>query len=199
MESLTFSYATPNDTKKIFSLFYTAFNSKFRAMLPKSPEKGFILYYNYFYQGLQKKKNKIIILTNEMDQILGFLFLEGLGVRFFSRNPSLRAVGQTISALGFKKFLRLFVGMLLIEGYPPSTDYLYINTLIINKSFQGKGLGKKFIRLAEKIAEKRNFKGLCLYVDIDNEQALKFYDKLGFQEDSGFGGNFVKNIIGVKY
>ncbi len=199
MNSYKFSYATPNNAKKIFSLFYTAFNSKFQSMLPEYPEKGFILYYNYFYKGLHKKKDKIIIIKDDNGKILGFLALEGLGVPFFSRNPSLTAIGKTIASVGFRKFLRLFVGMLLIEGYPPSSDYLYINTVIINKNNQGQGLGKKFIHLAELIARKRKFKGICLYVDIDNEQAIKFYDKLGFSEDSGFGGDFVKKIIGVQY
>lgn len=199
MNSYKFSYAIPSDAKKIFSLFYTAFNSKFQAMLPGSPEKGFILYYNYFNKGLQKKKDKIIIMKDENGKILGFLALEGLGVPFFSRNPSLTAVGQTIANIGFRKFLRLFVGMLLIEGYPPSTEYLYINTIIINKNYQKQGLGRKFIHLAELIALKRKFKGICLYVDRDNEQAIKFYNKLEFIEDSGFGGDFVKKIIGVQY
>lgn len=199
MKSNKFSYATPNDAKKIFSLFYTAFNSKFQAMLPESPEKGFILYYNYFFKGIQKKKDKFIVMKDANGKVLGFLLMEGLGVPFFSRNPSLTAVGQTIASIGFRKFFRLFMGMLLIEGYPPSTEYLYINTIIINEDYQGQGLGKKFIHLAELIALKRKFKGICLYVDIDNEQAIKFYDKLGFIEDSGFGGDFVRKIIGVRY
>ena len=199
MISYSFSYANQQDAKIIFSLFYSAFKGKFQSMLPESPQKAFILYYNYFFKGIQRKKDKIILIKNKTNETLGFLALEGLGVPFFSGNPSLTIIGQTISQIGIKKFLRLFIGMLLIEGYPPSTEYLYINTIIINRKYRSKGLGRKLIRLAEIIAERRNFKGLCLYVDIDNKKAIKFYEKLNFKNDSGFGGDFVNKIIGVKY
>ena len=66
-------------------------------MLPESPELAYILYYNYFFNGIQKKRNKIILLKNEKNYLLGFLALEGLGVPFFSGNPSLTSVGKTIS------------------------------------------------------------------------------------------------------
>lgn len=199
MKTYQISFAKPQDAKKIFSLFYTSFISKFQSMLPEYPEKGIYLYYSYFYKGLRKKKEKIILLKDSEGNVIGFLALEGLGAPFVSGNPGLTTVGRTISLLGFKKFLRLFAGMLLIEGYPPSTDYLYINTIIIDERYQGKGLGKKLIHVAEQIAEKRHFKGICLYVDIDNTQALHFYEKLHFQSDSGFGGDLVNKIIGVKY
>ena len=194
-----FSYAEPSDAKKIFSLFYLAFNSKFQTMLPGNPENAFILYYEYFVKGLQKKKNKIILVKNNHKEVVGFLALEGLGVPFFSRNPSLTAVGKTINLVGFRKFFRLFLGMLLIEGYPPSNEFLYINTIIIAEKYQRHGFGSKLIHLAEKIAEKRHFKGICIYVDIENFPAMRFYEKLNFKEESGFGGDFLRKSIGVKY
>ena len=199
MVSGNLSYAKPDDAKYILKLFYQAFTKKFQTMLPDNPEKGFYLYYQYFFKGLKKKKDKIIVLRNTEGIIIGFLALEGLGVPFFSGNPSLSSIGKSILLVGFKQFLRLFVGMLLIEGYPPSREFLYINTIIIDKQFQGHGYGKKLISLAEKIAIQKGLKGICLYVDIDNTQALAFYEKLHFVEDSGFGGDFVNNIIGVSY
>lgn len=200
MNQFKLAYAKPEDAKFIFSLFYQAFINKFQSMLPETPEKGYHLYYEYFHKGLKKKRDKIILIKEiNQNNIIGFLALEGLGVPFISGNPSLTSIGKSINFIGFKKFIRLFIGMFLIEGYPPSTDLLYINTIIIDKKFQRQGLGKKLIGLAEKIAEKKNFRGICLYVDSENEQALKFYEKLHFKEDSGFGGKFVKNLIGVSY
>ena len=194
-----FSYAEQGDAKNIFSLFYHAFNSKFQTMLPENPEKAFILYYEYFKKGLQKKKNRIILIRNNRKTIIGFLALEGLGVPFFSGNPSLATVAKTINIVGLRKFFRLFLGMLLIEGYPPSNEFLYINTIIIDEKYRRKGLGKKFISLAEQIAEKRHLKGICLYVDIGNLPAMRFYEKLNFKKESGFGGDFLRKSIGVKY
>jgi ribosomal protein S18 acetylase RimI-like enzyme len=199
MEKVKFSYATSEDANYIFRLFYQAFKNKFHTLLPENPEKGFYLYYVYFLKGLKKKKDKIILLKTINDRIIGFLALEGLGVPFISGNPSLTDIAKEIRLVGIKNFFRLFVGMLLIEGYPPSTNFLYINTIIIDSNYQGRGYGRKLIRLTEIIAKKRNFKGICLYVDSENKQALKFYEKLHFYEDSGFGGDFVENLIGVKY
>ena len=199
MNQYKLSYAKPEEAKYIFNLFYQAFINKFKTMLPETPENGFYLYYEYFHKGLKRKKDKIILLKNSDEKIIGFLALEGLGVPFISGNPSLTSIALSIKVIGLKKFLRLFVGMFLIEGYPPSTGLLYINTIIIDKKFQRQGLGEKLIRLAEKIAQIRNFEGICLYVDADNTQAINFYEKLHFKQDSGFGGNFVKNLIGVRY
>lgn len=199
MNKYKISYAKPEEAKNIFLLFYHAFIKKFQTMLPDRPENGFYLYYEYFYAGLKKKSNKIILLKNSKGKIIGFLALEGLGVPFISGNPGIKAIVKSIKLLGLKKFLRIFVGMFLIEGYPPSTEYLYINTIIINKRYQRLGLGNKMIHVAEKIAEERHMKGICLYVDIDNTQAINFYKKLHFKEDSGFGGGFMRKLIGVRY
>ena len=199
MDEYKLSYATPEEAKYVFNLFYHAFINKFKTMLPETPENGFYLYYEYFFNGLKRKKDKIILLKNSNSKVLGFLALEGLGVPFFSGNPGLLSIANSLKLIGVRKFIRLFIGMFLIEGYPPSTDLLYVNTVIIDKKFQRQGLGQKLIKIAEKIAEKRNFRGICLYVDADNLQAMKFYEKLHFKEDSGFGGDFVKKLIGVRY
>ena len=122
MVAVDLSYAKPDEAKYILKLFYQAFIKKFQTMLPDNPEKGFYLYYQYFFKVLKKKRDKIIILKNSEGRIIGFLALEGLGVPFFSGNPSISSIGKSILLVGFKQFLRLFLGMLLIEGYPRSRE-----------------------------------------------------------------------------
>ena len=195
----SFRYAKPNDVKAVIKLFYHAFKPKFLTMLPNEPQEGLLLYFNYFYKGLNKKKDKLIICLDNTETIVGFLLIEGFGIPFFSLNPSPSIVKSYVRKFGIKKFFRLFLGMLLIEGYPPSTNYLYINTIIVKKEYRGQKIGKKFLKIAEYIAITRNMIGICLYVDSRNEIAMNMYKKQNFIIDGGFGGKFLEKNIGVKY
>lgn len=191
-------YAASQHTNDIVALVYDAFHEKFVHMLPGHPFDALPLYIGYYQYGLVKHHQKVIIVVDQDKQVIGVLVLEGLGVPFFSFNPPRSIITTTIKRLGLKAFLRLVVGMLLIEGYPPSNRYLYINTIIVAKPYRGQGIGKKLLKLAELIALKRKLLGVCLYVDSHNTRAIKLYEHLNFQKEGGFGGKFVEQIIGVK-
>ncbi len=54
-----------------------------------------------------------------------------------------------------------------------------LEELVINENYRGQGLGEKFVRLLEKIAEKEG----CYKLTLDcNDQRLAFYTRLGFRE-----------------
>ena len=59
-----------------------------------------------------------------------------------------------------------------------SYDWLFISVLIIPEALRRKGLGRKLMEQAEKIARTRNLTGIWL--DTFDFQARPFYEKLGF-------------------
>jgi GNAT superfamily N-acetyltransferase len=58
-------------------------------------------------------------------------------------------------------------------------DCLHIALLAINREFQGKGIGKKLISFAEKLAVKKKRKYL-LVESYNRFKAVPFYKKMGF-------------------
>lgn len=57
-----------------------------------------------------------------------------------------------------------------------------LNTFATNPDFQRQGFGTKFIReILDELRKDEEIKRVELYAESDNEIALKFYKKLGFQ------------------
>ncbi|CAF0771909.1 unnamed protein product [Adineta ricciae] len=58
----------------------------------------------------------------------------------------------------------------------------YISTLATNPNYQRQGIGTKFMHeLINEIRKDKDVKRIELYAEADNEIALNFYKKLGFQ------------------
>jgi ribosomal protein S18 acetylase RimI-like enzyme len=60
----------------------------------------------------------------------------------------------------------------------------YIANLAISKEAEGKGVGKALMQAAEAWSKERGHRYLSLYVFGANAHARKFYEKLGYDEDS---------------
>jgi ribosomal protein S18 acetylase RimI-like enzyme len=79
------------------------------------------------------------------------------------------------SILNFKN---LWSMVSLNEG---RTDEFHIGTLATLPESRGYGIGSKLIAFAEKQAVLHHYKKISLTVKKDNKQAMKLYDRLGFQ------------------
>lgn len=61
-------------------------------------------------------------------------------------------------------------------------DTAHIDQLYVDPAFRGEGIGTALIERAESWANNRNCEGLTLSVDVTNEDARAFYDRVGFRE-----------------
>ena len=59
--------------------------------------------------------------------------------------------------------------------------HLYIDDLVVTKSFRSKGIGAHLLKYAEQIAMERKCKGLRLCTGIENKDAKKFYEREGWR------------------
>jgi ribosomal protein S18 acetylase RimI-like enzyme len=60
----------------------------------------------------------------------------------------------------------------------------YIANLAIAKEAEGKGVGKALMQVAEAWSKERGYRYLSLYVFGTNHHARRFYETLGYDEDS---------------
>jgi ribosomal protein S18 acetylase RimI-like enzyme len=83
------------------------------------------------------------------------------------------------------------VGLLILLVLPSlyhGGSYAAITELIVSKDVQGKGMGKRLVEEAKMLARSLGCAELDVSVAVDNEKAVGFYKKLGFeQKHADFG------------
>ena len=91
-----------------------------------------------------------------------------------SGHAFMRAMG----AWGFLKRLPMFMRMAKLTGGEMDPDGYYVHTLSISPTHQRRGIGTQLIDAAE------GHSALYLHVNMENQQAIRFYEKVGFQRKS---------------
>lgn len=85
-----------------------------------------------------------------------------------------------MKAMGFLSFFKkmpLFMKMDKMLGGDLDNDGLYIHTICVDEKFRGKGIGSDILK---KIAEENS--KMYLYVNMNNDGAVRFYKRNGFEE-----------------
>jgi ribosomal protein S18 acetylase RimI-like enzyme len=71
----------------------------------------------------------------------------------------------------------------LVIYYPRlKNDELFICNLAVFKEYRGMGIATKLLEKTEEMAMEKGLNKLSLYVEIDNSNAKRVYEKFGFQE-----------------
>jgi len=83
------------------------------------------------------------------------------------------AVGQLVG----------FVRLQTHTDYFSKEKHGYIANLAVEKSFEGKGIGRKLIETAEIWAREKGYDRLTLHVFVENDRARRIYEEQGFQQD----------------
>ena len=78
----------------------------------------------------------------------------------------------------------------LVEGflsfmvtYEDGHEVIYCYEIHLTQDLQGCGIGKRLMRIVEEVGHKIGLKKVMLTVFVCNRQALKFYERLGYDED----------------
>lgn len=86
---------------------------------------------------------------------------------------------------GFFKSILHILGMFsrigLVSKFPKLyKDEYFITNLAVFKDYRGQGISKQLLNKAIEEAKDKGFKKVSLYVEIDNDVALKVYNNYGF-------------------
>jgi ribosomal protein S18 acetylase RimI-like enzyme len=82
-----------------------------------------------------------------------------------------------------KGFIKIMGRMSLNRHFPKKDDDEYfISNLAVFADYRRKGIGMSLLRASEEIAVKKGMKKLSLYVESDNTNAKRLYEKYGFIE-----------------
>ena len=122
-----------------------------------------------------REHTRCAVLDGEVVGILvGYSVSQKEQVDAASGHTFMRAMG----AWRFLKRLPLFMRMAKLTGGEMDPDGYYIHTLSISPAHQRRGIGTRLIEAAE------GHSALYLHVNMENQQAISFYEKVGFQRKS---------------
>lgn len=123
-----------------------------------------------------------IVIEEEEDSIVRGLILAypvrdmvKISVKMLKSIPGLMRIS------GFEQFSKIMLRMGLNRYFPgTSHDELFISNLAVLEEYRGKGIGFTLLQKAEDMALANNLRKLSLYVEIDNSNAIRIYEKYGF-------------------
>jgi len=69
---------------------------------------------------------------------------------------------------------------ILDKPFKKKIKSLFIDTIIISKDYRRKGIGKKFVKLSEEYAKKKNFYQIESWSSLDKKEALNMWYKLDY-------------------
>lgn len=84
------------------------------------------------------------------------------------------------------------------EFYADGKTRAHIHHARVAEELRGKGIGSELMRYAEDEAKQRGFKEMTLGVEETNENAIRFYEELGYREFMREKGEEGEVIIGMK-
>jgi N-acetylglutamate synthase-like GNAT family acetyltransferase len=85
---------------------------------------------------------------------------------------------------------KLVVGVLYAEFH---SDYVYLNTIVIDKKYQGQGIGHILMNRLSEEAKKKKKKSIEAITEIKDKSMQKIFNDLNYKKGSIFIG-FIKNL-----
>ncbi|GIP34140.1 GNAT family N-acetyltransferase [Paenibacillus sp. J2TS4] len=76
-------------------------------------------------------------------------------------------------------------------------DEYYLDSLAVNPAYQGKGIGTELIQAFEQNGREKGFEKLSLLCDINNPNAARLYERLGYRPDGALtvsGYHFIRMV-----
>ncbi|MCT4662236.1 MAG: GNAT family N-acetyltransferase [Tissierellales bacterium] len=85
----------------------------------------------------------------------------------------------------------------VIEAKETFDDEYYIDSLAVDKEYQGKKIGTHLIKYAEEMAREKNYDKLAILAEENNNRACSLYRYLGFKDDCilVIGGHSYNHLV----
>ena len=113
--------------------------------------------------------------TKQSEQLsTGYLMIKYLGLQFFKALPALLKLDAQVSRI--------------------SREDYYIAFLVVYQQVQTRGVGTALMKRAEEDAVSCGAKFICLDVETENEKAISFYQKRGYETERTFSVNLTRDV-----
>lgn len=162
--------ASPEDHQQVSPLIVQAMEDLACTFVnSKDPKKAYPLFDYFFQQPDNQYSFENALVYEENGQIVGSIIAYDGAFLPKYRKPFLEYIAAHYN-----------VRDLVIENETMKGE-IYIDTLSVNPSFQGKGIGKKLLGAIQIKAKAEGHKKIGLLVDFKNPNAKKLYSALGYK------------------
>lgn len=153
---------------RAIEILYCAFEQKIRALI-KSKEKALAIYN-------ESLKNDQVFYAFLNGNVAGLIGLQYENKNFLEfKYKDLRKYFNPLHSFFIYKIYRLTSPKI-------KEDVLRIDSIAVDKSYRGMGIGTQLINKVFEFAKKRGFKEVILEVVDTNPRAKALYEKIGFKE-----------------
>lgn len=163
--------ATPTDAIPVLELMYTAIGDIAHTLTGTDNKEQSLLSLRAFFEQTGNRISYENVLVEERDdQVVGFV-LSYHGSQIALLDAPLI---QRVQELGQDS-----------QNIVPEArdDEYYLDSLAVDSSCQGQGIGTILIEAFEKRAQQLGHSKVMLIVDVNNPKAQKLYERLGYNED----------------
>lgn len=107
------------------------------------------------------------IIAEKADEIMGVMVL-------YSGSDAIQLDSNLVN------WLRKKTGDNIVIPPEARRDEYYIDTVCVNPEFRGQGIGSLLLAQAEEIARDAGFSKVALNVELEKEDALRLYERVGY-------------------
>lgn len=171
--------------------------------------------FNFFFGNKENASGKIEKLVNAGDNDLGYqqtyVVTNGenqiLGVMVYSiggKTDKIRQLKVLFKNLNIFDSLKFIMIEIIDSIFLSDLDdyYYYFAIIAVDEKSRGQGIGSFILEEGIKLARKNGFKRAVLDVDIENDGALRLYERVGFKkfkEKSLSWGRWKKGAFNMEY
>ena len=177
-ESLILRPAEPEDTPQAAALFYStgppAFNLAFG-----SQDKAISIIRRLFARPGNPMSFEHTTVAEVRERVVGILTISD---RAIEAKTQPRMGAELLSICGPAPLLSRLPVLLRLQRLTRLTreDELCIDDIAVSPQVRGKGIGRLLMQQAERLARRKSYTLISLYVLRDNFQAIGFYHRLGY-------------------
>ncbi|MFA4669281.1 GNAT family N-acetyltransferase [Pyrococcus kukulkanii] len=181
----------PSDLERVAEIMALAFEGKFQSLAPMPREEmpRFLTETGAVYSSPFPG----YVVAEVGGEVVGVLALKWAGQK---RPPGEYPIRRAASKYGWRKVLKLFLGLWLLE-YKPKPGECYIEHIAVMPGFQGMGIGTRLLEFGEEFARNNKFERLTLHVASSNERAIRLYMKRGFKTEKVTRSRITQRLFGI--
>ena len=169
-----------HDLETVSTLIYDTEPFIFSLFFGKNKTKAIDRITRLVKAGSNSFGHDVIYLAVEHDQILGLtIFYSGKDI---DEQKEYRVISETLGPFNVLRlwlFEKILVGRLLTNTLEDHD--LYISNICVDKKHRDKGIGGFLLQHTLLLARKKQVKRILLDVSSDNRNAIRLYEKNGFQ------------------
>ncbi|MFC2069602.1 GNAT family N-acetyltransferase [Chloroflexota bacterium] len=152
------------------------------SFIEKEPEIYELFKLFYKQPGNAYSKENVVV-EEENGKIRGLILAYPASDMKILTMKTLKCIKGMFMIAGVLNFIKMLF-RLRLNTYLPGleNDEFFISNLAVFEEYRGKGIAVKLLEKAEEMAIEKGLNKLSLYMEIDNSQAERVYEKFGFRE-----------------